>query len=219
MCERPHISSIGETLGPSKTGLATSKTCQTKPSSSLTLSSSTPPWISEELLERAVNYTKTINAITEQQESIIWHSKKSLLFNENSTWTKKDGSLFNVTMGALMTQEYVSLLDFMFSTYCPQDQVGLYREHGLSALNLSGPQSDRARKDIIQTFKDCGLHVTVAILLHPTDFLDVTFDLPTDRYWPFLKPGIPISMQIQPPTHYSEASTECHFQQTMLYIK
>ena len=49
--------------------------------------------------------------------------------------------------------------------------------------------SDRARKDIIQTFKDCGLRVTVEILLHQTDFLDVTFDLPTGSYWPFCEPS------------------------------
>ena len=39
------------------------------------------PSISEELLERAINYAKSVSAITEQQESIIWHSRKSLLFN------------------------------------------------------------------------------------------------------------------------------------------
>ena len=31
--------------------------------------------------------------------------------------------------------------------------------------------------------------MTVEILLHQTDFLDVTFDLPTGRYWPFRKPN------------------------------
>ena len=41
------------------------------------------PFISEELLERATNYAKSISAITEQQESIIWHSRKSLLWEIN----------------------------------------------------------------------------------------------------------------------------------------
>ena len=151
------------------------------------------PSISEELLERAVSYAKSISAITGQQESIIWHSRKSLLFNEKSTWTKKDGSLFDVTMGSFDGAEICELvglyiLNLLSSTF-NKDQVGLYRDDGLAALKLSGPQSDRARKDIIQTFKDCGLRVTVEILLHQTDFLDVTFDLPTGRYWPFRKPS------------------------------
>ena len=149
------------------------------------------PSISEELLERAVSYAKPISAITEQQESIIWHSRKSLLFNEKFTWTKKDGRLLDVTMGSFDGAEICELvglyiLNLLSSTF-NKDQVGLYRDDGLAALKLSGPQSDRARKDIIQTFKDCGLRVTVEILLHQTDFLYVTFDLPTGRYWPFRK--------------------------------
>ena len=77
----------------------------------------------------------------------------------------------------------------LLSSKFNKDQVGLYRDDGLAAFKLSGPQSDRARKDIIQTFKDCGLRATVEILLHQTDFLDVIFDLPTGRYWPFLIPN------------------------------
>ena len=48
------------------------------------------PSISEELLEGAINYAKSVSAITKQQESIIWHSRKSLHFNEKSTWTYKE---------------------------------------------------------------------------------------------------------------------------------
>ena len=151
------------------------------------------PSISEELLERAIKYAKSISAITEQQESIIWHSRKSLLFNEKSTWTKKDESLFDVTMGSFDGAEICELVGLyilhLLSSKFNKDQVGLYRDDGLAAFKLSGPQSDRARKDIIQTFKDCGLRATVEILLHQTDILDVTFDLPTGRYWPFRKPN------------------------------
>ena len=77
----------------------------------------------------------------------------------------------------------------LLSSKFNKDQVGLYRDDDLAAFKLSGPQSDRARKNIIQTFKDCGLRATVDILLHQTDFLDVIFDLPTGRYWPFLIPN------------------------------
>ena len=58
------------------------------------------PSISEELLERTVNYAKSISAIIEQQESIIRHSRESLIFSEKSTWTKKDRSLFDATIGS-----------------------------------------------------------------------------------------------------------------------
>ena len=68
------------------------------------------PSISEELLERAINYAKSISAITEQQECIIWHSRKSLLFNEKSTWTKKDWTMFDVTMGSFDGAEICELV-------------------------------------------------------------------------------------------------------------
>ena len=151
------------------------------------------PSISEELLERANNYAKSISAITEKQECIIWHSRKSLLFNEKSTWTKKDESLFDVTMGSFDGSDIYELVILyilhLLSSKFNKDQVGLYRDDGLAAFELSGPQSDRARKDIVKIFKDCGLRVTVEILLHQTDFLDVIFDLPTGRFWPFHKPN------------------------------
>ena len=123
----------------------------------------------------------------------IWHSRKSLLFSDSSTWTKKDGKVFDVTMGSFDGAEICELVGLLLlkllSSKFSKDLIGLYRDDGLAALELSGPQSDRARKDIIRIFKDCGLKVTVETLLKQTDFLDVTLDLPTGRYWPFRKPN------------------------------
>ena len=68
--------------------------------------------------------------------------------------------------------------------------VGLYRDDGLAVVrNLSGPQTDRLRKRMVQCFKDNGLQITVEINLHVTDFLDVTLDLPGDKYYPYRKPN------------------------------
>ena len=47
------------------------------------------PSISEDLLRNALNYAKTLTTISDQEEHIIWHSRKTLLFNDNFTWTKK----------------------------------------------------------------------------------------------------------------------------------
>ena len=101
--------------------------------------------------------------------------------------------MFDVTMGSFDGAEICELVGLyllhLLSSTFSQDLIGLYRDDGLAALNLSGPESDRARKDIIRIFKDCGLRVTVETLLKQTDFLDVTFDLPTGRYWPYRKPN------------------------------
>ena len=77
----------------------------------------------------------------------------------------------------------------LLCTRFSKDQVGLYTDDGLAALKLSGPQADRARKDIEGTFKECGLRVTVDILLKQADFLDVALDLPTEKIWPYRKPN------------------------------
>ena len=69
------------------------------------------------------------------------------------------------------------------------DFVGLYRDDGATAQILSKKQADRARKDIIAIFKSCGFTITVEINLPRMDMLDVTFDLPSGKYWPYRKPN------------------------------
>ena len=58
------------------------------------------PSISEKLLINAINYTKQFTVIDDHIINIIFHCRKSLLFSSNGTWIKKDGSLFDVTMGS-----------------------------------------------------------------------------------------------------------------------
>ena len=48
---------------------------------------------------------------------------------------------------------------------------------------------DRLRKDIISLFKDEGLSITIDTNLIETDFLDVSFNLNTEKYFPFRKPN------------------------------
>ena len=143
------------------------------------------------MLSRAITFAKSLVTVTAHEESIIWHSRKSLLFSENSCWIKRQSGQFDVTMGSFDNVEICELVGLyilnLLSTRFSKDQVGLYRDDGLAALKLSGPQADRAHKDIEGTFKECGLRVTVEILLKQADFLDVTLDLPTGKFWPYRK--------------------------------
>ena len=151
------------------------------------------PSISEVLLGKAIYFARRHTIITSEEEKIIWHSRKSLLFGNNSTWTKQDGSLFDVTMGSYDGAEVCELVGLylldQLSHKFDKEKIGLYRDDGLAALKLSGPQADRARKDIVEIFKQCGLRVTVDILLKQADFLDVTFDLGSGKFWPYHKPN------------------------------
>ena len=151
------------------------------------------PSISEELLRKAIAFAKVHTTITEQEERIIWDARKSFLFGDKSTWLKKDGGKFDVTMGSYDGAEICELVGLylldLLSHKFNKEQIGLYRDDGLAALKLSGPQADKARKDIVQIFKECGLRVTVEILLKQTDFLDVTFNLASGKYCPYRKPN------------------------------
>ena len=151
------------------------------------------PSISEELLRKSISFARRHTTITNQEEEVIWHARKALLFGENSTWLKKDGNQFDVTMGSYDGAEICELVGLyildLLSRKFNKELIGLYRDDGLAALNLSGPQADRARKDIVLIFKNCGLRVTVDILLRQTDFLDVTFNLASGKFWPYRKPN------------------------------
>ena len=70
------------------------------------------------------------------------------------------------------------------------NNVGLYRDDGLAIVHkANGPKVDRLRKDIISLFKDEGLSITIDTNLIETDFLDVSFNLNTEKYFPFRKPN------------------------------
>ena len=67
---------------------------------------------------------------------------------------------------------------------------GLYRDDGLGILrNTSGPEADRKRKNIIKTFKECGLSITCKVNKKIMYFLDVRFNLNDQTYEPYRKPN------------------------------
>ena len=71
------------------------------------------PSISGKLFSEAIQYTKNIVEITDNDMIIINHSRRSLLFHENEPWIKNGGSKeFDVTMGnndVLVISELVGL--------------------------------------------------------------------------------------------------------------
>ena len=47
------------------------------------------------------------------------------------------------------------------------------------------------KKNVVKTFKDCGLNITIEANLNTVNYLDVTFDLRKDTYLPYRKPDNP----------------------------
>ena len=102
--------------------------------------------------------------------------------------------MFDVTMGSLDGAEVCEIVGLYlldkFSVLLSQDNAGLYRDDRLGVVNdANGPKLDRLRKDIIAIFKSEGLSITIETNLTETDFLDVTFNLHTGKYFPYRKPN------------------------------
>ena len=71
-----------------------------------------------------------------------------------------------------------------------KDDVGLYYDDGLAVLcNSSSLDAEKMRKKVTQVFLLHDLRVTVDTNLTQSDFLDVTLNLSSKKYWPFRKPN------------------------------
>ena len=152
------------------------------------------PSITEKLLTDSINFAKQYTNIPDRDIDIIMHSRKSLLFNNGNAWIKKDNSSFDVTMGSYDGAEVCELvglfiLNGLGNTY-GKENIGLYRDDGLAVFkNITGPQADRIRKDITRHFKTHGLNITIQTNLKIVNFLDVTFNLNNETYYPYRKPN------------------------------
>ena len=81
--------------------------------------------------------------------------------------------------------EFVEL--YMLDTLTKEfghDKIGLYIDDGLGCFqNPSGFESEKVKK----IFKQSGLSITLECNLQIPDFLDVTFDLRSDKYYAYRK--------------------------------
>ena len=150
--------------------------------------------ISIELLDRSTSFAKYLIGIEGNITNIKNHSRKSLLFDDRGVCVKKnDGNpLFDVAMSSSDGAEECELVGlYLLNKIKPlldTSNLGLYRNDELAIVYKSNdPKLDRLRKDIISLFKDEGLSITIDTNLIETDFLDVSFNLNTGKYFPFKK--------------------------------
>ena len=98
---------------------------------------------------KALDYASRCTKITQQDRHIIIHSKRSLLYHQNSPWTKKNSdSIFDVTMGSYDGAETCELIGvYMLSLIAPKfkDEVGLYRDDGIAVCKAE-PREKQSKK-------------------------------------------------------------------------
>ena len=110
---------------------------------------------------------------------------------------KNDGSEdFDVPMGCFDGAEVCKLVGTFIlnklKNVFPSNTFGLYRDDGLAVIKgLSGPEIERLKKNVVKTFKDYGLNITIEANLHIVKYLDATFDLRKGTYLPYRKPDNP----------------------------
>jgi hypothetical protein len=96
------------------------------------------PSITEKLLKNALNFANEISPIDPKDKEMIFHARKSLLFNYGESWVKKGNTQFDVTMGAYDGAEVCELVGCFLlaeiSKKFERNNIGLYRDDGLAVL-------------------------------------------------------------------------------------
>ena len=153
------------------------------------------PSISTKLFSEAVSFAKLYHDFTSDELEMIMHSRKTLLFWQDSTWVKKEGDEdFDIPMGCYDGAEICELVGiYIQNKLCKlmnKKDFGLYRDDGLGILrNTSRPEADRKRKSIIKIFKECGLSITYEVNKKSVYFLEIRFNLNQQTYKSYRKPN------------------------------
>ena len=67
--------------------------------------------------------------------------------------------------------------------------LGLYRDDGLGVCRLSARQTEILKKKMCALFAELGLRITTDVNHKKVNFLDVTLDLTTGEFKPYMKPN------------------------------
>ncbi len=151
------------------------------------------PSISQELLMKALDYASRFTTITDQDREIVLHAKRSLLYHQNSPWMKRNAeNTFDVTMGSYDGAETCELIGlYMLSLIAPKfkDQVGLYRDDGIAVCKATPKEIEKTKQEVSNVFKSNGHKITIEANKKTVNFLDVTLDITSGNYKPYMKPN------------------------------
>ena len=148
------------------------------------------PSITEKLLSKALDFASNFRQITSHEREIILHAKRSLLFSDNCPWEKKSASnQFDVTMGSFDGAETCELVGcYLLSLLTKKygQNIGLYRDNGLAAFNAKPGEMEKIKKGTCKVFRDNDLKITVKANTTKVNFLDVTLDLRSEKFHPYI---------------------------------
>ena len=146
----------------------------------------------------ALNFVNELTDISREDMQTMYRARKSLFFSNEKPWMKREGNLFDVTMGAYDDAQVCELVGiFMLnkiSEKYDRNNSGLYRDDDLAVFkNINGLESERMKKNFQSLFKKYGLEIIIECNKKVVDFLEVTFNLKDGTYKPYQKPDNNIS--------------------------
>jgi len=151
------------------------------------------PTITQQLLSDAISFAQQYIQIDQQDITIIQHARQSLLYTTEGPWRKRScDTLFDVTMGSYDGAEVCELVGIYLlnkiqdKTTC---NIGLYRDDGLIIIRDTPREVEKLKKCLCTIFKTLGLQITIEANKKIINFLDITFNLNTEAYRPYTKPG------------------------------
>ena len=153
------------------------------------------PSISQKLLKNALNFAALHSDISEDDKKLFFHCRKSYLFSKDKIWVKRGNPNFDVTMGSYDGAEICDIVGLYLLSQLQKlnINVGLYRDDGLAVGPQPPRELNKIKDRICQVFKENNLSITIKANQKVVEFLDVTLDLNTGLYKPFLKPNdVPI---------------------------
>ena len=143
------------------------------------------------LLQNSITFAANYTHISDEMKHTIFQAANSFLCSENSTWIKKNGGTFDITMGSFHGAEVCDLVGLYLLSQLvqvlPKNQIGLYRDDGLAVSSASRRQNDILKKKICKIFENNGLSITIDVNVKIVNFLDITLDLSKGIYKPFMK--------------------------------
>ena len=124
--------------------------------------------ISKKLLDDSIYFTRQHVQIKREDFNIIQHARKSLLYNQEIPWQKKNTNPFYVAIGAYDGAEVCEIVGLFplsnLGNKFDKNSVGLYRDNGLALFkNINGHRTDEMHKEFCQLFKENGLSLEIAL--------------------------------------------------------
>ena len=152
------------------------------------------PSITLQLLKNAITWARQFCPISDLDEDVFMHCRRTFLFHDGKAWVKRENPDFDVPIGSFDGAEICEItglyiLNKLISSNIglTKENTGLYRDDGLVATPMTKQQAERMFKKIHAVFKSENLTVKMEGLTKSVEYLDIKMHLDTGEYEPYRK--------------------------------